>query len=181
MWKIITRVCILDLLFRIFFSQPSFASLSKKEISIFASHLLLWLECYLSQNYNLTLPTVSSLSCPPTKSGAFLDNICLSTAWNTSRFPVWQYLLRYFMSAKIFLFSTTFFKAKNDVESVLSHFRSLSSCPCSYLWSNFLSFQEWIPRIWFTILSHFSLISSSLLIELAQHHQRWLIIALKVR
>ena len=48
------------------FFTTQFCVTLKKKISIFVSHLLLWLECYLSQNYNLTLPTVSSLSCPPT-------------------------------------------------------------------------------------------------------------------
>ena len=147
------------------------------------------------------MPTVSSIMPSNVKWNHFWQYL-LTIEWNTYRFSVWQNLLRYFMPTKIFLFSTTVFKAKNDGESVSSHFRSLhcvrrvrirsfsgphfsrifphsdwirspysvrmrenlgkmrtrltpnmdslyavlSSCPCSHLWNNLLSSQEWIPE-----------------------------------
>ena len=113
MWKKITRVCILDLLFWIyFFSQPSLHHFRK---NLFVSLFPIFC-CGLSviwANYNPTLPTVSSLSCPLTKSKAILDNICWVMSeilpdflcdniyWDTLCLPKSYYFLPYFWKLKM--------------------------------------------------------------------------------
>ena len=59
----------------------------------------------------------------------------LNTLSNTSKLPMWE-IYWDTLSTKIFSFSTTFLKVKNDGKSVLSHFRSWSSCPYSHLINN---------------------------------------------
>ena len=96
----------------IFFFTTQFASLQKKFVCIFVSHLLLWFECYLSHNYNPTLPTVSSLPCPLTKSKAILDIcwvmseilpdiLCDNIYWDTLCLPKSYYFLPYFLKLKM--------------------------------------------------------------------------------
>ena len=119
----ITCLCILNLLFWMFFSQPNCI--------------------YVPYTANCVLAIM-----PSNIKWSLFRQYFLSVEWNIFRLSAWQNLLRYFMSAKIFLFSTTFFKAKIDGESVLTHARSWLSCPCSHLWNNLLSSLEWIPWIW---------------------------------
>ena len=51
-------------LLEMFFRNPILDNFSKKNVCFYVSHHFLWLELYLSHSYNLTLPTVFSLSCP---------------------------------------------------------------------------------------------------------------------
>ena len=137
-----------------------------------------WLDCYLRHSDNLTLPIVSLLSCPLMLKWSLLGEYLLRTELILSDILCDKVYGDTLCLSKSSYFLPNFLKAKNDDELVLSHFHSWANSLCSHLWNNLSSTQEWIPQIWFNILTRFSQINSSLPTELVQHHQRWLIIAL---